>query len=277
MRAVMTTGLALCLAVLPLTSTRAASPSPDVQPLPAKPDPGAQVRERYELGMVWFEAADYDEALIMWKLAFERAGHDLDQQSTRAVLVANLVVAGRRAYEVGRNPEYLAEAMRVIDRRRLELAQLHKQGQDTIGETLRLDAQRAELARLHALALSETELPSEDAAGTAVDIQPAPPPTPTRKQLDAAVAADPEFGSTYRQGKRMSDWGTLGLSVGGAGLGAAILYGAALQAKDDPGIDVLRLMVPIASVAVGLMITGGTVFAVGNKRKKQARQGYGRF
>jgi hypothetical protein len=274
MRSVVATGLALGMAVVPLTTTRASSPSPHAEPLPVEADPIAEVRELDELGKARFEAAEYDEALVMWKLAFERAAHDLDQQATRAVLVANIVAADSRAYEVGRNPAYLADAMRVIDRRKAELAQLHNQGEDTVGETLSLDDQRAELARLHALALREAELPSEDAAGTPVDIQPAPPPAPTREQLDAAVAADPEFGSSYRQGKRMSDWGTVVLSVAGAGLGITLLWTGGLQPKDAPWYVVLPTMVPIGSVAVGAMIVGGTVLAVGNKRKKQARRGY---
>jgi hypothetical protein len=274
MRSVIVTGLALGMAVVPLSTTRASSPSPHAEPLPVEADSIADVRELDELGIARFEAAEYDEALVMWKLAFERTAHDLDQQATRAVLVANIVAADSRAYEVGRNPEYLADAMRVIDLRTAELAQLHNQGEDTAGEMLNLDDQRAELSRLHALALSEVELPSEDAAGTAFDIQLAPPPAPTREQLDAAVAADPEFGSSYRQGKSMSDWGTVALLVAGPGLGITLFLAAMLPPSDGPWSTVLPTVVPIGSTAVGAMIVGGTVLAVGNKRKQQARQGY---
>jgi hypothetical protein len=275
---VIATGLALGMAVVPLATTRASSPSPQAEPLPVEANPIAEVRELHELGMVWFEAGDHDEALVMWKLAFGLAAHDLDQQATRAVLVANIVTADTRAYEVDRNPKYLVDAMRVIDVRRTELAQLHNQGEITVDETVRLEGQRAELSRLHALALSEAELPSEDAAGTASDIQPAPPltppPTPTRKQLDAAVAADPEFGSSYRQGKRMSDWGTVVLLVVGPGLGITILCVAGFPPKDAPWSTVLPTLVPIGGAWVGGMVVGGTVLAVGNKRREQARQGY---
>jgi hypothetical protein len=60
MRAAIATGLSLCLAVVPLSPARAASPSPQAEPLPAKADPIAQVRVLHELGMTRFEAADYD-------------------------------------------------------------------------------------------------------------------------------------------------------------------------------------------------------------------------
>jgi hypothetical protein len=270
MRAVMSTGLALCLAVVPLTPTRAASP--DAQPLPAKADPSAEVRALHELGMARFEAAEYDEALVRWKRAFVLVPHDEDQQELRTVLVVNIVAAHSRAYEIGHNPEHLAEAMRVIDLRQLELAQFHTWGEDTVAESL--DAQRVELARLHALALSNGEVPSELAPGTAFLILPAQPPPPTRKQLDATVARDPEFGASSRHGKRMTDWGTVGLAVGGWGLGFTIVLAVGAQPKHGPWTDVLPLVVSVGSVAAGLTIASGTVFAIGNKRKKQARQGY---
>jgi hypothetical protein len=272
MRAVIATGLALGLVVLPPTTARAASPGPDVQQLPAKADPSAEVRALHELGMARFEAGEYDEALVKWKRAFVLVPRDENQQVIRNVLVANIVAAHSRAYEVGHNPEHLAEAIRVIDLRKRELDQFHTWGKDPVRESL--DAQWAELARLHELALSNGETPSKLAAGTEFLILPASPPPLTRQERDAAVRADPEVGASYRHGKRMSDWGTVALAVGGAGMGITLLYAAVFEPKDGLETDVLPMVIPPGIIAAALMITGGTLLAVGSKRKKQARQGY---
>jgi hypothetical protein len=207
-------------------------------------------------------------------MAFVLLPRDHDQQSTRAVLVANILTAHGRAYEIGRNPEHLAEAMLVIDLRKAEIVKLHSQEEVTVSETRSLDTQRAELERLHALALRDGERPSELPSGTAFHILPAPPPVLTREQLDAAVAADPELGSTYRQGKRMADWSIVVLSIGGVGLGITLLMAATFEPKDGVWSDVLPIVVPVGSVMGVVTILGGTLLGVGSKRKKQARQGY---
>lgn len=271
----MATGLALCLAVVPLSPTRAASPSAHAEPLPAKADPIAEVRALYELGMAAFEAAEYDEALMLWKRAFVLPPYDRDQ-ATRAVLVANIVAAHSRAHQLGHNPEHLAEAMRVIDLRKAELAQLYGPDEATVSETLSLDTQRAQLVRRHELALREGELARELAAGTALRIEPPPPPVLTREQVDAAVAADAEFGSNYRRAKSMADGSIPLLAVGGAFLFASMMVVVTYSPKDGPYDlgDTVPIVVPLASVAGVATIIGCTLAAVGSKRKQQARQGY---
>src|SRR5262245_50937582 len=129
MHAVLTTVLASYLAAAP------------TEPLPANADPIAQVRALHDLGMTKFLAADYEGALIAWKQAFVLVSHEYDHQAMRAVMVTNMIAAHRSAYEVGRNPEHLVEAMRVIDLRKAELA--HYTSDVIAGEALELDTQRA--------------------------------------------------------------------------------------------------------------------------------------
>jgi hypothetical protein len=224
--------------------------------------------------MARFEAANYDEALIMWKRAFVLVPHDAAQQSIRAALVANIVAAHRRAYEIGRNPEHLAEGMRVIDLRAAEIAQFDNQDEDAVSETVSLDTQRAELVRLHDIALREGELPSELANGTAFRIEPPPAPALTRDQVDAAVAADPEFGLNFRRGKGMAIGGIAVLLIGSGLLTNTIVVAAAFDPKDGSERDMIPIVVPLGAVAVSAVIVGGTLLGVGNKRKKQARKGH---
>jgi hypothetical protein len=276
MRAVIVAGLGLSLSVVPLISARAASPSAQAQPLAPQADPDAQVRALHETGMARFEAAEYDEALIMWTRAFVLVPHDPDQQTIRATLVTNIVAAHRRAYEVGRNPEHLAEAIRVIDVRKAELA-LRSQD-ETVGETQTLDAQRAELEQLQDQALRESERPRELAVGTAFRFEPAPPPVLDRDQLDAAVAADPELGLRYRKGKSMTDGGIVLMAIGGGLAIPAILMAGIWQPKDERSLNdrshTIPFVAPLASISFACLVAGGTLYGVGNKRKQRAREGY---
>lgn len=272
MRAAMVTGIVLSLVLAP--PARAANPSSDAEPLPATADPISEVRTLYELGMAGFQSAEYDQALIMWKRAFVLLPHDLAQQTTRAALVANIVAAHSRAYEVGRNPEHLAEAMRVVDLRKAELAQLQGQDEAVVSETASLDAQRTELARLYEVALSQGEQPAELPAGTAFRIEAPPPPALTRKQIDATIAADHELGREFRRSKAMADAGfvVLMLGVGGVPITFLANYGSLLPKHGYA--DPVPFVISLGAVVGVTGIVGGTLFGVGSKRRKQIRAEY---
>lgn len=250
---------------MPLTPTRAA------EPLPGKADPIAQVRSLHDLGMAKFEAAEYEQALILWKQAFVLVTHDVGQQSTRAVLVSNMIEAHSRAYEVGRNPEHLLEAMRVIDLRKAELT--HFTSEVVRGESQRLDTQRSELARLHELALHNGELPRELPSGTVFRVEQPPPPELTGEQLDKAVHADVELGADYQKAKGMLAGGIALSSIGGGLLAAAIMYGIR-EPKDGPPDSYVPGAVAFGTGAIVATIIGGTLLGVGSKRIKQAQHHY---
>jgi hypothetical protein len=156
-----------------------------------------------------------------------------------------------------------------------------------------LDTRRAELARLHEVALSQGEQPSELADGTVLQVreQPTeladgtvlqveapPPPTLTRKQLDKAleadVAADHELGREFRRAKSMRDAGFVFLMMG-VGLVpiAAMLTGAAFDPKDGAIPWVGPLATAPVIVAVPLIV-GGTLYGIGKKQTKQIKARY---
>jgi hypothetical protein len=279
MRATIAAGLVLSLVLVPLTPARAANPDWQVAPLPVKADPSSEVLTLFDIGMDRFHAADYDQALIMWKRAFVLLSHDFAAQDLRATLVVDIVVAHGRAYEVGHNPEHLVEAMRVIDLRKAEIDRVQAHDAARVTEMNDLDTRRAELARLHEVALSQGEQPTELADGTALQVEAPPPPTLTRKQLDAALAADRELGREFRRSKAMADAGFVLVMVG-IGLVPTVFAMTApffLNPKDGEP-EPMGVVIPVVSVVGVFGIVGGTLLGVGKARTNQIRQAYvGRF
>ena len=263
MRAVATTGLALCLALMPLTATRAASPSSDADPI-------AEARTLHELGLEQFKAGEYDNALKLWKRALVSVPHDDELQGMRAMMVGNIIAAHRLAYEAGRNPEHLVEAMRVIDLRKTELANLEREV--IAGEVLELDTQRAELARLQELALRNGELPSELPPGTAFRTEPV---VLTDHQLDKAITNDNEFAAEHATAKGMVIGGIVLLAASAPLLiGTMFSLNTYVSPKDSDPSEIVPTLATLATIAGVTVIAGGTLVGIGNKRMKRVRQDY---
>jgi hypothetical protein len=270
------------LAVLLWASIVVLSASPARASNPTE-EPTAEVQTLYELGMTRFESGEYEQALIHWKRAFVLLPHT--ESTLRPALVDGIVAAHMRAHDVTRNPEHLAEAMRVIDLRKAEIARFH---QAAPGEADKLDAQRAELARLHELALSQGEQATELPEGTALQIvappPPAqletaiadpPPPAPSpEKQLEAAIAADHELGREFRRAKSMTDAGFILMMIGvGAVPLAAMLTVQAYNPKDGAA-PVLGYLIPAPIIVAVPLIVGGTLYGIGKPRKHRIMAEY---
>lgn len=251
----------------------------------------------YKQGKAKFETAEYQEALALWKQAYEMLPDTPETRPIRHALVYNISEAEVQAYEVTKNIAHLRKAKILLQDYLTEHEALHGAGEAAVKERSGARARLKDVSDKLSLAeaAGETATPIDDTPpATEPAAQPvaAPPPakelTPAqqekqriraeRRALAQAkrdrlnqIKTTPELRKQDQRYKRMIIGGSAALG-GGTMFGVVTLVSVAALSLDPAPPAALPVAIVSGGLFAGGIVAGSLLLTKGLRGRKQLRQ-----